>query len=91
MEQLEKMYAKEIELADKHKKNAADIKKQMELLQGKMIGQKINSLNMNGSEYDKLMKLLSSGKKTVLEAAEIVLEERTKMQKGGEISGAEAS
>lgn len=74
MEQLEKMYAKEIELADKHKKNAADIKKQMELLQGKMIGQKINSLNMNGSEYDKLMKLLSSGKKNVLEAAEIVLE-----------------
>lgn len=91
MEQLEKMYAKEIELADKHKRNATDIKKQMELLQGKMIGQKINSLNMNGSEYDKLMKLLSSGKKTVLEAAEIVLEERTKMQKGGEISGAEAS
>lgn len=90
MEQLEKSYIKEMELADKHKKNAADIKKQMELQQGRLINQKINSLNMSGMEYDRLMKLLSSGKKTILEAAEIVLGDIT--EKGGEKgNGAEIS
>lgn len=90
MEQLEKQYMKELELADKHKKNAADIKKQMELQQGKLIHQKINSLNMSGGEYDQLMKLLSSGKRTILEAAEIVLGDIT--EKGGDkVNGAEIS
>ena len=73
MEQLQKAYEKEQRLSEQHKKNAADIKKQMELLQGKNVSQKINSLNMSGAEYDKLMKLLGSGKKTVLEAVELVL------------------
>lgn len=90
MEQLEKSYIKEMELADKHKKNAADIKKQMELQQGKLINQKINSLNMSGMEYDRFMKLLSAGKKTILEAAEIVLGDIT--EKGGDkVNGAEIS
>lgn len=73
MEQLEKMYEKEIKLSEQHKKNAADIKKQMELQMGKAAVQKITALNMTGTEYDKLMKLLGSGKKTVLEAAGMVL------------------
>lgn len=77
MEQLEKAYQKEMDLSEKHRKNAADIKKQMELQQGKMISQKINSMNMSGAEYDRFMRLLASGKKTVLEAAEIVLDKPT--------------
>lgn len=90
MEQLEKMYEKEIDLSERHKKNAADIKKQMELLQGKEVTQKINSLKMSGAEYDRVMKLLSSGKKNVLEAAEIVLGAgAVRQEKGGD--GVEAS
>lgn len=81
MEQLEKAYQKELDLSQKHKKTAEDIKKQMELLQGKAISQKINSMSMNGAEYDRFMKLLEGGKKSVLEAAELVLK---KSEEGGE-------
>lgn len=80
MEQLEKNYEKELRLAEQHKKNAADIRKQMEQQMGKLVGQKINTLNMNGAEYDRLMKLLSSGKKSVLEAAELVLGKTTEKE-----------
>ncbi len=90
MEQLEKKYEKELKLAEQHKKNAADIRKQMDLQMGKAVGQKINSLDMNGAEYDRLMKLLSSGKKSVLEAIELVLGE-TEEQKGDESGEKEAS
>lgn len=76
MEQLEAAYQKEMGLIEKHKNAAADIKKQMEHLQGKMVVQKINSMNMNGAEYDRFIKLLSSGKKTVLETADQVLGNR---------------
>lgn len=76
MEQLQKNYEKETKLAEQHKKNAADIKKQMELLQGKNVSQKITSLNMSGAEYDSLMKLLGSGKKNVMEAVNLVLNNR---------------
>lgn len=86
MEQLETAYQKELSLAEKHKKAAADIKKQMELLQGKTIIQKINSMNMSGSEYDKFIKLLSSGKKTVLETADQVLGEK---QEKGDVKSSE--
>lgn len=82
MEQLEKAYQKELELSQKHKKAADDIKKQMEYMQGKAISQKINAMNMNGAEYDRFMRLLAGGKKSVLEAAEHVLKES---EKGGEI------
>lgn len=77
MEQLEQAYQKEIALAERHKKAAADIRKQMELQQGKQITQKINALNMNGIEYEKFIKYLGSGKKTVLEAADKVLGKKT--------------
>lgn len=87
MEQLEKAYQKELELAEKHKKNAADIKKQMELQQGKMISQKINSMNLSGAEYDRLMQLLASGKKTVLEAAESFLAKSEEKEGGEEDNG----
>lgn len=83
MEQLERAYQKELDLAEKHKKNAADLKKQMELQQGKMISQKINGMNMSGAEYDRFMRLLASGKKTVLEAAELVLAENIPAEKEG--------
>ena len=81
MEQLEKAYQKEVELSQKHKKAADDIKKQMELQQGKAVNQRINAMNMNGAEYDRFMKFLGGGKKTVLEAAELALQES---EKGGE-------
>ena len=90
MEQLEKKYEKELKLAEQHKKNAADIRKQMDLQMGKAVGQKINSLDMNGAEYDRLMKLLGSGKKSVLEAVELVLGE-TEEKKGDESGEKEAS
>lgn len=73
IEQLETAYQKEMALAEKHKKTASDIRKQIEHQQGKMIMQSINALNMSGSEYDRFNRLLKSGKKTVLEAADQVL------------------
>lgn len=79
IEQLEQAYQKEIALAEKHKKTAVDIRKQIEVQQGRMITQKINALSMNGKEYDMFFKLLVSGKKTVLQAADQVLG----MEKGG--------
>lgn len=79
IEQLEQAYEKELSLAEKHKKAAADIRRQIEMQQGKMITQKINALNMNGAEYDTFIKLLSTGKKTVLQAADQVLG----IEKGG--------
>lgn len=87
IEQLEKAYAREVELSEKHKKAAADIRKQMEHLQGKLITQKINSMNMSGPEYDRFIKLLSSGKKTVLEAADQVLGNKKLQEKGEGIAG----
>lgn len=84
MEQLEKAYLRELELAEKHKKAAADMKKQMEFQQGKAISQKINAMSMSGAEYDSFMKLLSGGKKTVLEAVELVLSDSNSMKEGGE-------
>ena len=83
IEQLEQMYEKEMALSEKHKKTASDIRKQIETKQGRMITQKINALAMTGAEYDKFYKLLSSGKKTVLEAADQVLG----VQKGGTKTG----
>lgn len=73
MEQLEKVYEKEMRLSEQHKKNAEDARKQMEHQRQKTFGQKISALNMSGAEYDQLLKLLASGKKTVLEAVETVL------------------
>lgn len=83
IEQLEQMYEKEMALSEKHKKTAGDIRKRIEARQGKMVTQKINALAMTGAEYDKFYKLLSSGKKTVLEAADQVLG----VQKGGTKTG----
>lgn len=81
MEQLEKAYLKELELSEKHKKAAMDIKKQMEHQQGRAISQRINAMNMTGAEYDRFMKLLAGGKKSVMEAVELVIKES---EKGGE-------
>lgn len=84
MEQLEKAYERELELAEKHKRTAADIKKQIDVLQGKMITQKINALNLSGEEYDRFIRLIGSSKKTVLEAADQVLGRQEQQEKGDE-------
>lgn len=78
IEQLEAAYQKELDLVEKHKKAAADIRKQIDHMQGKAIMQSINALNMSASEYDLFNKLLKSGKKSVLEAADQVLAGREK-------------
>ena len=78
MEQLEAAYQKELSLADKYKKAAADIKKQMEFQQSKTITAKFNAMNMNGAEYERFIHLLASGKKTVLEAADLALNKNKK-------------
>lgn len=75
IEKLEENYKRELELAEKHKQNASDIKKEIELLKGNMINQKTKALNLSGAEYDRFMKLLGSDKKTVLEAIGLVLGE----------------
>lgn len=87
IEQLEKACQRELALAEKHKKTASDIRKQIEHQQGKLIMQSINALNMSGSEYDKFNKLLKSGKKNVLEAADQVLAER-RSEKGDDCAEA---
>lgn len=50
----------------------------MEQLQGKSINQKIASLNMSAEEFDDFMKLLNSGKKSVLEAVNLVILKKEK-------------
>lgn len=88
IEQLEQAYQREVNLAERHKKTAADIRKQIDQQQGKIVMQKLNSLNMTGAEYDKFFKLLSSGKKTVLQAAEQALGAK---EKGGAAVSEEAT
>lgn len=83
IEQMEQAYQKELGLAEKHKKTAADIRRQIELQQGKQITQKINALNMSGAEYDRFIKLLSSGKKTVMQVADQVLAVHKEEVRGG--------
>lgn len=82
MEQLEAAYQKELSLADKHKRAALDIKKQMEYQQGKAITAKVNAMNLNGAEYDRFISLLASGKKSVLEAADLVKQKSYKKEVG---------
>lgn len=76
MEQLEKAYEKEKRLTEQHKKNATDLKKQMEQMQGKNINQKVASLKMSAEEFDSFMKLLNSGKKNVLDAVNLIIGEK---------------
>ncbi len=83
IEQLEQAYQKELGLSEKHKKTAADIRRQIELQQGKQITQKINALNMSGAEYDRFIKLLASGKKTVMQVADQVLGVHKEEIRGG--------
>lgn len=74
-EALEKAFKKELELSEKHKQNALDIKKEIELQRGKALSKKINSLNLSGQEYDRFLRLLD-GKNSFLEAVELVLGEK---------------
>ncbi len=73
VEQLTNLLQKEEELAERHRKKAADLKKQIELYRCDIVQKKLNSLNLSASEYDKVMSLLASGKGSILAAAEIVL------------------
>ncbi len=83
IEKLEENYKRELELAEKHKQNASDIRKEIELLKGNMINQKTKALNLSGAEYDQFMKLLESDKKTVLEAIGLVLGEDAVQERSG--------
>ena len=76
MEQLEKAYEKEKRLAEQHRKNAVDYKKQMEQLQYKNVNQKVAALNMSAEEFDAFIKLLNSGKKSVFDAVSLVMGEK---------------
>lgn len=77
VEQLTNLLNKEEELVETHRKKAADLRKQIELYRCDIAQKKLNSLNLSGSEYDKVMSLLSSGKSSVLAAAEIVLADKS--------------
>lgn len=76
LEQLTNLLSKEEELVEHHRKKAADLRKQIELYRCDIAQKKLNSLNLSGAEYDKVMSLLSSGKLNVLAAAEIVLSDK---------------
>lgn len=73
IEQLEQAYKKELDLMEKHKKAAASIRQQIDHMKGEAMMKSINALNLSGSEYDLVNKLLKSGKKSVLEAVDQVL------------------
>lgn len=75
LEQMSNLLKKEEEAIERHRKRAADLKKQIELYRSDAAQKKLNSLNLSGSEYDKVMSLLASGKMNVLAAAEYVLAE----------------
>ncbi|EOS46436.1 hypothetical protein C809_02468 [Lachnospiraceae bacterium MD335] len=71
LEKLEEQYQKELALAQKHKQDAEDLRREIELLKGTMINQKIKALNFSGEEYKKLMVFLND-KKGIMEAIELV-------------------
>ena len=75
IEQLEKQLEKEQLLIEKHKKNAADIKKSIELQKGELTLKAVNSLNFSNKEYKEFLKLLKKDKRTVLEAIELARQE----------------
>ena len=77
IEQLEKQMEKELALVEKHKKNAADIKKQIEYQKGNLTIKAVNSLNLNGAEMRQFLNLLKD-KKTVMEAVNLFSEEPQK-------------
>ena len=70
LEKLEEQYQKELALAQKHKQDAEDLRREIELLKGTMINQKIKALNFSGEEYKKLMVFLND-KKGIMEAIEL--------------------
>ncbi len=82
---LQKMYDKEISLADKHRKNALDIKKEMDAQRYRVFDKKIQALNLTGSEYDSFMRLLDSGKKSVNEAIRLVLSDKEEPKEKEEV------
>lgn len=88
-EALEKALKKELELSEKHKQNAADIRKEIEMQRGKTLSKKINSLNLSGQEYDKFLLLLDR-KKSVLEAVDVILGEKDTDGEQDSVPGAQA-
>lgn len=72
----EELKKKEMDLAEKHKNNAADIKKEIELLQGNVIHEKAKALQLTETEYCRFIRMLGSDKKTVMDAINLVLQEK---------------
>lgn len=67
IEKLKERYAKECELEAKHRKNAKDLKKQIELAEGQELRGFINELKLSEKEYITLKKLLKNDRKDFLE------------------------
>lgn len=70
-ETLQKMYEKEIGLSEKHKQNALDIKKEIEMQRNRQSIKKIQALNLSGTEYDRFIHLLDD-KESVMSAIELL-------------------
>ena len=80
----ESQLEKELALMEKHKKNAADLRKEIDKLKGEMTVSAVNALNLNGAEYSRFMKLLKQDKKSVMEAVDLVIEgENSKNRREG--------
>lgn len=73
IEYYEKQLQKELNLIEKHKKNATDLRKEIDNLKGKQTVAAVNALNLNGAEYDRFMQLLKQDKKSVIEAIDLVM------------------
>lgn len=80
IDQLEKQLEKENQLIEKHKRNAADIKKQIEQQKGNLTIKAVNSLNLTGTELKLFLNLLKD-KKTVMEAASLFTEDSLQEEK----------
>lgn len=80
LEKLEELYQKECALAEKHRKNARDIKEQIEEYRGEMVHRAINNLKLSEDDFKWFLSHLGD-KKNIHQ----VIEE-LKKKKGGEDS-----
>lgn len=72
----EKQLEKELQLIEKHKRNAADLRKLITRQKGEETVAAVNALNLSSPEHASLMKLLKQDKKAFLKALEAVTREK---------------
>lgn len=80
LEQLEKKYKKELELARLHEKNAQDLKDQIELMRGNVLQRNCSRLRLSADEFTRLLSLMES-KDSLMEAAGVILAQRQGTEK----------